>query len=426
MPKILHVDINSYFATILQQENPGLRGKPVGVLKETGRTVIIAASKEAKLYGVKTGSMVRDARELCPQIILVPAQFDFYLSATQKLKAVFEGITPKVFMFSLDEAFLDVTGDSFRYPDPFRLGSDIQNKIKESLGEWVTCNVGISYNRLLAKLASEVSPKGSITEITTKNRDEYLKNAEFADICGIGFALSAKLENLGISNPFDIRTLSDQTLLNVFGPFWSQELRTISLGEDSFILREEAMPAGRKGKGFFKPHEHMKSVSRSVTGHRLCDSEMQIRSILYNLCEEVAFKTRRMGLSSRQIGAFLEGEDKSWRDHVTLKHSIDGTQEIFEVVYQMLYTRFKRNFRVIRFGVRISLLTPSLNQTLPLFEARRKNDKLYKALDKLSLKYGLFTVHSGVLTKHEVLMPEVTGYFGDREYYLNNLVQSTV
>ena len=100
-----HVDINSYFATLLQQENPALRGKPVGIVKEVGRTCIIAASKEAKALGVGTGSRLQDAKHV-PDLILVPAQFDFYLDATKRLKRLFESLAPTVQIFSLDELLL--------------------------------------------------------------------------------------------------------------------------------------------------------------------------------------------------------------------------------------------------------------------------------------------------------------------------------
>src|SRR5258708_27057616 len=107
---IFHVDINSYFATMVQQENPALRGKPVGIVKGKGRSCIIASSNEAKKYGIKTGCRVKEARLLYPNIILVPAAFDIFLSSTHKLKEIFTSLSPSVNIFSLDEAFLTMTG----------------------------------------------------------------------------------------------------------------------------------------------------------------------------------------------------------------------------------------------------------------------------------------------------------------------------
>ena len=131
---ILHVDINSYFAIMLQQERPSLRGKPIGVVKDHGRSVVIAASKEAKQYGVKTGSSGYEAKQVCPQIQFVPAEFDFYLSATKRLKRLFHSISPDLHIFSLDEAFIEITHLPHIYPDAHACGRFIQERVKEELG----------------------------------------------------------------------------------------------------------------------------------------------------------------------------------------------------------------------------------------------------------------------------------------------------
>ncbi len=215
--RILHVDMNSYFATILQQENPRLRGKPIGVLKAAGRSCVIAASKEAKKLGVTTGCRVKEAKLLAPQIIFVPAAFDIYLSCTQKLKAAFHSVCPHVSIFSLDEAFLDITDDDLIYPDPVAFARLVQTRVKETLGEWVTCNVGISHNHFLAKLASEIAPKGTIFTITQENKDAILAQVPFQAVCGIGHRLEKKLHALGVVNPYAINFLDPQTLLAHFG-----------------------------------------------------------------------------------------------------------------------------------------------------------------------------------------------------------------
>jgi DNA polymerase-4 len=194
---ILHVDINSYFATMLQQENPMLRGKPVGVIKSEGRTCIIAASKEAKRLGVSTGARVPEAREKIPGLILVPAEFNLMLSATRKMKALFQTFSPSVHIFSLDEAFLDLTGCEKLFTTPVSYARRIQARIKEVLGEWVTCNVGISHNKLLAKMAGEIAPKGEALMIDDHNLDDVLRTVEFKDVCGVGWGLQKKAHDAG-------------------------------------------------------------------------------------------------------------------------------------------------------------------------------------------------------------------------------------
>ncbi|MCA9330735.1 hypothetical protein KC957_01700, partial [Candidatus Saccharibacteria bacterium] len=134
----LHVDINSYFATILQQENPLLRGKPVGVVKDAGRTVLIATSKEAKQYGVGTGSYVADGQKRCPTLAVLPAEFDRYLAATKQLYQIFNQVAPTVQIYSLDEAFIDISDcRRYLYPDTEQLARHIKQLIRTSLGDWV-------------------------------------------------------------------------------------------------------------------------------------------------------------------------------------------------------------------------------------------------------------------------------------------------
>ncbi len=398
-----HVDINSYFATLLQQENPALRGRPVGIVKEAGRTCIIAASKEAKALGVGTGSRLADARHI-PDLVLVPAQFDFYLDATKRLKRLFESLTPSVQIFSLDEAFINLSHCRRLYPDLNEFGELVQDKIKAELGEWVTANVGISWNRFLAKMAGETAPKGSVTQITHSNLDEKFSTTSFGDVCGVGFRLERRLAALGVRNLYQLHLITDQELKHYFGPFWSVQLRRMSLGEEPDLFSHiDANP-------------HMKSVGRSITGYRLCDDEAEIKRVLYNLVIEVTSKTRAMQLAGRQISVYLHGEDQYWFDHVTLPSYTDQSKEMFELVYHHLYQRWERSFKVIKFGVRLGLLKPATQIGRPLWESWHRQQRLEQAVDRISDKYGLFAVRPASLLKGTLIRPEVTGFLGDKLY----------
>lgn len=419
----LHVDINSYFATILQQENPFLRGKPIGVVKSKGRTCIIAASKEAKKFGVKTGCVLYEAKKLCPKIITVPAEFNIYSDTTKRLKKIFENITPDAEIFSLDEAFIPYDSCKLMYNSPLLLGEKIQQDIKKELGDVVTCNVGIGPNRLLAKIASEISAKGSIFEINEENKVGVLKTVEFKDVCGIGSRLEERLAELGVKNPYDINKLSREVLKEKFGEFFGTEIARIGNGEGSYILDEtnkqnaSAGSPARPAGGFASAQDdEMKSVGRTITGYKLCDSETDIKRIVYNLMDEVTYKVRKMGLAGRYVSIFLHGEEKTWHAHRTLKHYVRHTNEMFDILYNQLYKKFRRNFKVIRFGVSLEMLTRIENVQPTLFLDWYKNEKLYNACDKISEKFGLFTIHSAILNKKEIIKPEVTGYLGDKKY----------
>jgi DNA polymerase IV len=404
---VLHVDINSYFATMLQQENPHLRGKPVGVLKAEGRSCVIAASKEAKARGVETGCRLVDAYPRCPDLITVPAAFDSYLSTTRQLQTIFQNIAPNYFIYSLDEAFIEIAECiPHLYTTPEQCAQQLQTAIKDTLGEWVTCNVGIARNRLLAKMASETGAKGSISIVATEDEDVLLATTTFKDVCGIGYRLGAKLEAMGVTTPYQIRFYSQADLEPTFGPFWAAELLRIAYGEESHNLALLDRP----------PQPHMDSVGRSITGFRLHNDENEIRSILLNLMEEVTYKARQMDLAGRYVSIHLYGHEDHWRAHKTLTTHVRHTTEMFDILYHQLYENWHRTFPIIKFAVRLGMLTP-LNQTpVPLYHPWHQQAAKYKAMDAVNKRYGLFTLRSASLLNRHIIRPEVTGYLGDRIY----------
>lgn len=404
---ILHIDINSYFATILQQENPYLRQKPIGVIKDTGRTCLIAASKEAKKAGILTGERKKDALLKCPELIVVPATFERYLDTTKRLQKIFNNISPSVIIYSLDEAFIDISDcRKFLYPDARVLAKKIQSSIKTELGSWVTCNIGIAKNKLLAKMASEVAQKGTISEINEDNEDALLATTKFSDVCGIGYRLSRKLAQFNIFYPYQIRFMTEVELTIIFGSFWARELLKIAYGEETHLLSLTE-----------RKIEHMKSVGRSITGYRLYDDDNEIKSIIINLCLEIIHKIRKMKLHGRQVRLGLYGQNLSWSKHTTFKCPIDTNSEIIEKVNE-LYVCWKEKFKVIRFAVRISLLSPKNQEQLLV--NWQKNEFIQCALDDINEKYGMFSIHpASIPPTKDLIYPEVTGFLGDKIFQLS-------
>lgn len=403
---ILHIDINSYFATILQQENPYLRGKPIGVVKDVGRTCLIAVSKEAKKKGILTGERKSEALLKCPELITVPATFERYLDTTKRLQNIFNTISPCVIIYSLDEAFIDISDcRNFLYPDAQVLAKKIQSLIKAELGNWVTCNIGIAKNKLLAKMASEVAQKGTINEITEENADVLLASTKFSDVCGVGYRLSKKLAQFNIFYPYQIRFMSQEELTSIFGSFWATELLKIAYGKETHLLQLTE-----------RKITHMKSVGRSITGYRLYDDEVEIKNILTNLCLESVHKIRKMKLSGRQVWLGLYGQELSWSKHITLKTAIDTNTEVIKKMNE-LYSFWKEKFKVIKFAVRISLLSPkNQEQLLPDWQ---KNESIQCALDTINEKYGMFSIRpASTPPTKDLIYPEVTGFLGDKLFQL--------
>jgi DNA polymerase-4 len=413
---IIHADLNSFFATAEQQVNPALRGKPVGVVKGEGRACIIASSVEAKKRGVGTGSNVYDARRLCPDIVLVPADFAKYEYISRQFIEICASYSPTCEAFSLDECFIDVTESERIFGNVFNIAFEIKRRLRE-VGDYLTCSVGISHNRLLAKLAGEQIKPDGLFWITDENKLEVLDRSELTDVCGLGFGLYRHLTTLGIDSFPKLRSQSMEFLQENFGPHLSVHLYNICRGiDDTGVTAIEQIPDA-------------KSVGRTYTTHRNLTKPEEIEALIRNLCEEAAFKARRMGLAGRYVGLALRSgsanygrsrrnEEQRWYGHKTLKQNIGDGAEFFR--YCMAIAR-SWDITSVRFcGVFLGMLEPKNTMTTPLFAADRRREKLVNALDFVNDRYGDYTVFPAKLARMPLIMPEVTGYFGDKAFRLKH------
>ncbi len=399
------IDMNSYFATLEQQANPYLRGKPIGIVKDIGRSCVIAASKEAKKLGIKTGFSLYDAKKLYPGFIAVAADFDKYFYNTKLLKSIFESLAPKTDIFSLDEAFLDLTDCKKLYPDAATFFKIAQQKVKEQLGEWVTFSLGMGQNRLQAKLASDISEKNSYFEITPDNLIECLMDAQVEDICGIGFRLTAKLHLHNIYHPYQLNFFDDAFLKDNFGTFWGPELRRIGQGKNSHLLDLAD-----------KPPAHMKSVGRTKTLYKATKEKEHLRQLMYNLTEDMCFKARRMNLAGQFVGLSLrDTEGRHYGSQFRLKSYVRHTNDVYELLNRIFNT-IDFPAPIIKVGVYLGNLRPLTEITQCWFPEWEKREKVFSAVDEVNQKYGLYTVKATRLVNFKILMPEVTGFLGDKTY----------
>ena len=216
MKIVLHIDFNSYFATVEQQANPRLRGKPIGVTggDRLKRTVIGAASVEAKRFGVKTGMQLHEAKILCPEIIFVPGDSDKYLECTKKFINILKDYSPYLEVFSIDEVFLELPSE---WGCAVKIAEEVKQRIKQEIGEWITCSVGISYNKLMAKLAGSLyKPNGLVIIEDEESAKWVLDRVELDEICGIGSRIKKRLLNTGITNFSTLRKASKKDLVVEF------------------------------------------------------------------------------------------------------------------------------------------------------------------------------------------------------------------
>jgi DNA polymerase-4 len=402
---ILHLDMDSFFATVEQQANPFLRNRPIGITKQEGRSCVIAASVEAKRFGVKTGTSIWEAKKLCPEIIFVPSDMEKYFSVTKQLVEIVSSFSSLVEVFSIDEVFLDISQTQAFFGGPFFLALKIKQLINEKIGGWITASIGVSYNKLLAKLASEQNKPDGYFEINEKNRDKILGKINFYDICGIGWRLTPRLLNAGIRNLLQIREMPDDLLQATFGPYWSVELKRLAWGiDESPVVSATEMP-------------EMKSVSRTFTLFKNTREEKEIKQTMRNLCEEAARKIRDMEMMTRQVGVGIRGDDQSIYGHKTLKHYLDDGQEIFDLVWR-IYQKWHWPLSVRFIGVWLGLLEKREYLTQDLFPWKRRKSTLLKAMDQVNKRFGELTVYPARLLGGELIRSEVNGYLGDKKYRL--------
>ncbi len=403
--QILHVDLNSFFASVEQQCNPHLRGKPVGIIKSFGRSCVIASSNEAKKYGLKIGMSLTQVKHLCPQITLLPADFPKYSDVTHRFINLCSNYTDQMEVFSLDEVFLDVTHTSHLFNGSLLLAYDIQQRVKRELGEWLGCSIGIAKNKLLAKIASGMAPKRSVFVVTRDNQQDLLSRAPFEEVCGIGYRLTKRLKRMGITSLPQILNTPDEKLALEFGLFWAPELKRIAQGQDdSKVVTVSQLPDA-------------KSVSRTYTLLKNTRDPKVIKALIRNLVEEACFKLRQMGLVGRQFGISIRGNHFSESSYITTKTFTDNGCHVFKAVFK-LFNQFNWQHPVRFAGIWISLLTRKSYLPLPLFKNDQKTNQLFKSIDKINHIYGHHVIHPASMLSSKIIRPEINGYLGDKQFHL--------
>lgn len=404
---ILHIDFDSFFASVEQQLNPKFRGKPLGVTAANGRTCIIASSREAKRLGIGTGSRTFDAIKICPSIILIPSHFLKYWEISKKFLKICSQYSPYVELFSLDEVFMDITSTIHLFGSTENIIKIIKRRIRDEIGECVTVSVGISHNKLLAKLASGQNKPDGIGIIKEKDISRIFNDVNLTALCGIGERIMVRLNKIGIYNLLQIRDFPKEKLINEFGPAYSDALLDMCWGKDDSPVVPYYMP------------EEVKSVGRNYClPHNEYDKRVVMQN-LYELCEEVGLKLRRLNKKARGVSVSLRGTcdihgQKSYSEY------FDRGTEIFKRCKTIIENNkcsdgtclpaggYTRQISVGVYG-----LEDVSNLPATLFEMPKK-DKVQNAVDELNDKFGDHTIRNGFLLYSQKLTTMPNGYMADK------------
>jgi DNA polymerase IV len=400
---ILHIDFDSFFASVKQQENPAFRGKPLGITATNGRNCIIASSREAKKLGIGTGSRVHDAQRICPDIILSPADFTQYWKISKKFIAICGDFSPYVEVFSIDELFMDATLTAHLFGGIENMIRKLKLRIREEIGEFITVSVGVSHNKLLAKLGSGLKKPNGEFYIPPNRIESVYRIAKLTDICGIGNRIQARLHMMGIYNLMSLKKTPLSLLIAEFGQVAGHHLKDIGMGVDP----SEIIP--------YTQDSVVKSVSRNYC---LPQNEYDKRIVLqniYELCEEVGIKLRRLHMKTKTAGVYLRGENHIG-GHYSHDYYYNSGAELFKVCFFIIrqqHENFNRGY-IRQISVWAGNLKSEYEVTLSLFPEEKRREKLVSITDQINEKFGDHTIRNGFLLYASKLTTVPNGYMADR------------
>ena len=386
---IMHIDMNSYFASVEQQANPHLRGKPIGVGgPNEGRSVVAAASIEAKLRGVKSAMSIYEARKICPDMIFVQGDYAKYATVTDRIVRIFRRYTPILEIFSIDEAFMDVSETLKTYPAAIRASHEIKRAIKREVGEWLTCSVGIAPNKLIAKLASDLKKPDGLVVVTKKNIPKLLRYIKLDDLCGIGKRMKKNLLSIGIDTVEKLGAAPLNMLVKKFGKT-GYVLHHMGNGEDESPVAP-----------YYEIPEP-KSMGHSYTLPADTDDPEVIHSTLLRLCEQVGRRMRAESFMGKVVHAYLRtGGFEGMGRQKALRHHIDDGYEIYKTAREIIDS-FHYSGPVRLLGVSVSKLVNGIYEMSFLPEDKQK-EALLNTLDDINNRYGEFTVGRASLLKGKI------------------------
>lgn len=379
--RALYVDFNSYFASVEQQERAELRGKPIGVLPVMAETTCcIAASYEAKAFGVKTGTPVREARKLCKNIIFVEARPPLYIDYHHKLVELVESCTPVERTLSIDEMVCRLTGSQQQKEKALALASHIKQTIAAKAGPNIRSSIGIAPNMFLAKVASDMQKPDGCIVIEAHELPDKLLPLELRSLYGIGKRTEERLNRHGIHTIHDLYAMNRQQLRAAWGSIEGERLYEKLRGLEPY---EIAHPRRSLGHSHVLPPE-----LRTPKG---------ALSVLHRLLQKACLRLRHYELHAAGIRVSIKFlEQPGWSAEAVLSPTDDTLQ-----LTQALNTLWQRypadNPMPYKAGISLTRLAEPQYETLALFQrrVRRPHHSLDKALDALNMRYGKNTVYFG-------------------------------
>lgn len=386
---ILHSDLNGFYASVECFSNPKIRQFPVvvGGDEQARHGIVLAKNEIAKKAGIITGESLWQARIKCPNLVSVPPDFDKYLKFSRLARDIYEHYTDQVESFGIDECWLDVTASTRLFGTGEEIANDIRARIKCEMG--ITASIGVSFNKIYAKLASDMKKPDATTLISQDNYQKKIWHLPASDLLYVGKSTKKKLQRYGIHTIGQLANTERNFLKNHLGS-WGMVLHTFANGGD-------LSPVKLKGEENF-----IKSVGNSITLHRDIHSLTDIKRVFYLLSESVASRLREHGLKATTIQISIgDNEFISCDRQEKLNHPTFLTTEIATKSMDIFLKKYHFSNPVRRLGVRASQLEPMKKPTqLDFFTDHAKRcrlEKLEQTIDKIRHRYGYDMIKRGIL-----------------------------
>lgn len=372
--QIMHIDMNSFYASCEQAANPELRNVPliVGGDPEKRKGIVLAASYDAKRYGVKTTMTLNEAARLCPEAVFIRANHELYEEMSGQVMRIFAEYAPVMEQLSIDEAFLDMTGTEQLYGDLKQLARKIQNRIMDEL--LLPCSVGISSNKLLAKMASDFKKPMGITTIYPDDIKEMIWPLKVSELFGVGKKTAMKLNQLGIRTIGELAKTDIGVLSGLLGEGTAMMLHNYANGIDPSPV--------------VSSRDEIKSIGHEMTyPEDLTRIEDILRELLV-LVDKTAYRLRQKGQKGKTISIKIKFNDFTL---ITRAHTISEVTDSADCIYQVakeLVTSCKIAKPIRLLGVTVSNFEDDSIKQLSLFSQDNDRKKLDSMLDEIRGKYG--------------------------------------
>ncbi|MCR4430939.1 MAG: DNA polymerase IV [Tepidanaerobacteraceae bacterium] len=373
MLPIIHVDMNAFYASCHQAQDPSLKGKPILVAGDPRKRngIILTASYEARSFGVKTAMPNWQAKKLCPQAIFIKPDYDLYVRASSRVMDILGRFTPMVEVFSIDEAWLDVTGCEGLFGDSVAIAQKIQNTLKQELD--LPCSVGVSCNKLLAKMASDMKKPMGITVLAPEDVPQLLWPLPVDRLFGVGRRMAENLGKMNINTIGDLARVPEELLRRAFG-LNGRYLHLAANGIDESPVDPHSMDTA-------------KSMGHSITLPRDVTAFEEAETVLLSLAEQVGRRVRRENCMGRTVTLTLR--DASFGT-ITRSMTIPctcATDDIYAAARKLLRANWDGKTPLRLLGVSLSQLIKKFEQ-VSLFKEDEKKNRLNQIVDEIKDRFG--------------------------------------